>query len=112
PTLPAGTEKVKITPYTGHKVEAYRNVYGPDGKLISSKWESTSDYKVRNKLILVGPQPAVAPELPPVELPPETELPPEAALPADGEAAIPPTPQPEVPAEPIPPQEPPAPPLA
>lgn len=55
PTLPAGTEKVTTTPYTGYKVKSYRNVYGADGKLISSTYEATSDYKVRNKVISKGP---------------------------------------------------------
>ena len=54
-TLPAGTEKVTTTPYTGYKVKSYRNVYDADGKLISSTYEATSDYKVRNKVISRGP---------------------------------------------------------
>ena len=54
-TLPAGTEKVTTTPYTGYKVKSYRNVYDANGKLISSTYESTSDYKVRNKVISRGP---------------------------------------------------------
>lgn len=54
-TLPAGTEKVTTTPYTGYKVKSYRNVYSADGKLISSTYEATSDYKVRNKVISKGP---------------------------------------------------------
>ena len=55
PTLPAGTEKVKTTPYTGYKVETYRNLYDGNGKLISSTFEALSDYKSRNKVILRGP---------------------------------------------------------
>ena len=54
-TLPAGTEKVTTTPYTGYKVKSYRNVYDADGKLISSTYEATSGYKVRNKVISRGP---------------------------------------------------------
>ena len=42
-TLPAGTEKVTTTPYTGYKVKSYRNVYDANGKLISSTYEATSD---------------------------------------------------------------------
>jgi vancomycin resistance protein YoaR len=53
-TLPAGTQQVKVTPYTGYRVVTYRNVYSASGALISSKQEDISDYKVRNKLILVG----------------------------------------------------------
>ena len=55
PTLAPGTEKVKTTPYTGYKYRTYRNVYDADGKLISSTYEATSDYKSRNKVILRGP---------------------------------------------------------
>lgn len=55
PTLPAGTEKVKTTPYTGYKVRTYRNLYDANGKLISSTYEATSDYKVRNKVTARGP---------------------------------------------------------
>ena len=54
-TLPAGTEKATTTPYTGYKVKSYRNVYDANGKLISSTYEATSDYKVRNKVISRGP---------------------------------------------------------
>ena len=49
PTLAPGTEKVKTTPYTGYKYRTYRNVYDANGKLISSTYEATSDYKSRNK---------------------------------------------------------------
>ncbi len=55
PTLPAGTQTVKTTPYTGYKVETYRNLYDGNGKLISSSYEAGSDYKVRNKIIVKGP---------------------------------------------------------
>ena len=55
PTLAPGTEKVKTTPYTGYKYRTYRNVYDANGKLISSTYEATSDYKSRNQVILRGP---------------------------------------------------------
>ena len=55
PTLAPGTEQVKTTPYTGYKYRTYRNVYDADGKLISSTYEATSDYKARNQVILRGP---------------------------------------------------------
>lgn len=54
PTLPEGTEKVKQTPYTGSKYRTYRNVYSGDGKLISSTFEASSNYKARDKIILRG----------------------------------------------------------
>lgn len=72
-TLPAGTEKVTTTPYTGYKVKSYRNVYSADGKLISSTYEATSDYKVRNKVISRGPALPEQPE-PPVTGPAETPV--------------------------------------
>lgn len=82
-TLPAGTEKVTTTPYTGYKVKSYRNVYSADDKLISSTYEATSDYKVRNKVISRGPAlpeqpetpvtgPAETPVEPPIQTPEET----------------------------------------
>lgn len=72
-TLPAGTEAVKVTPYTGYKVETYRNLYDGEGNLISSTFEATSDYKARNKIILKGPAPVVSPL--PGEVPGQTEPP-------------------------------------
>lgn len=52
--LPAGKEEVEQTAYTGRKVKTYRNVYSGSGKLLSSTFEATSDYKARDKIILVG----------------------------------------------------------
>ena len=85
PTLAPGTEKVKTTPYTGYKYRTYRNVYDANGKLISSTYEATSDFKSRNKVILRGP----------------------AVEPADGGAQIPTdTTEPTTPVEPTEPQDP------
>ena len=55
PTLAPGQEKVKTTPYTGYRVKTYRHIYAADGTLLSSGYEATSDYKVRNRVILRGP---------------------------------------------------------
>lgn len=52
--LPLGTEEVKQTPYTGRKIQTYRNVYAGDGTLLSSAAEALSDYKSRDQIILVG----------------------------------------------------------
>ena len=49
-----GTEQQKQSPYTGHNVVSYRNVYKGDGTLISSTKEANSNYKNRNEIILVG----------------------------------------------------------
>lgn len=54
-TLPKGTQKVTVTPYTGKTYKTYRNIYDGNGNLISSKLESTSVYKVRNQVIARNP---------------------------------------------------------
>jgi len=68
-TVAPGTQVVKTEPYTGHKVKTYQTVYAKDGTVLDRHYEATSDYKVRNKVILVAPgelptvtKPAVAPE--------------------------------------------------
>jgi vancomycin resistance protein YoaR len=55
-TLAPGTQTVKTTPYTGYKYKTYRNLYDGNGNLISTTYEDTSDYKSRNKVVLVGPK--------------------------------------------------------
>ena len=90
-TLAPGTEQVKTTPYTGSKWKTYRNIYDANGKLISSNFEASSDYKVRNKVILRGP--AAQPGSGTAEIPtaPSTDTP----------AQENPTPtEPDIPAEP------------
>ena len=54
-TIPAGTTKVDVTPYTGYEVEVYRCVYDKDGNLISRTFENYSKYAKRNKVILFNP---------------------------------------------------------
>jgi len=58
-TIAPGKEEVKTTPYTGYKVETYHTIYDKDGKIIDSHFEATSNYKVRNKVILRSPATAV-----------------------------------------------------
>ena len=65
PTLAPGAEMEKTSPYTGYKVKSYRHVYDKDGNLISSALEDTSNYKVRNKVILRGPSVPAAEEIAP-----------------------------------------------
>lgn len=91
-TLPAGTEKVTTTPYTGYKVKSYRNVYDKNGKLISSTYEATSDYKVRNKVISRGPALPEKPASGTTELPAEPQTP-SAAVPDTPDATVQQTPQ-------------------
>ena len=95
PTLAPGTEQVKTTPYTGSKWKTYRHLYDADGKLISSSYEATSDYKARNKVILKGPATPEVPaggtaEIPSVQPPTQTPQ----------EPVEPPV-EPETPQEPI-----------
>ena len=74
---------VKVTPYTGYKVNSYQTIYDKDGKVIDSHFEASSNYKVRNKVISRGPAlpeqpetpvtgPAETPVEPPIQTPEET----------------------------------------
>ena len=76
-TIAPGKEEVKTTPYTGYKVETYHTIYDKSGNVIDSHYEATSNYKVRNKVILRAPAgTAVAPAVPgtaPVVTPVEPE---------------------------------------
>ena len=91
PTLAPGTEQVKTTPYTGSKWKTYRHLYDANGKLISTTYEDTSDYKARNKVILKGPAKEETTASAPAESVPVTPAAPEAP-------AVPETPE-ETPAE-------------
>ncbi|MCD8384882.1 MAG: VanW family protein [Clostridiales bacterium] len=53
-SLSSGTSKVITTPYTGYKVQTYRELYDGDGNLISSTEEAYSYYKARNRVIARG----------------------------------------------------------
>lgn len=99
PTLAPGTEQVKTTPYTGSKWKTYRHLYDANGKLISSSYEATSDYKARNKVILKGPPKAEIPVSGTAEIPPSVETPQE-PVETPRENPV------ETPAEPETPQEP------
>ena len=99
PTLAPGTEKVKTTPYPGSKWKTYRNLYDANGKLISSTYEDTSDYKARNKVILKGPAKAEVPASGPADIPAPTPEAPD--TPAVPETPVePPTETPTEPEEP------------
>ena len=99
PTLAPGTEKVKTTPYTGSKWKTYRNLYDANGKLISTTYEDTSDYKARNKVILKGPAKAEVPASGPADIPAPTPEAPD--TPAVPETPVePPTETPTEPEEP------------
>ena len=97
-TLAPGTEKVKATPYTGSKWRTYRNLYDAGGKLISSNFEASSDYKARNKVILRGPAvqpgsgsadiPAETPSTTPAETPAQSELTPNPSEEPQGSTTI------------------------
>lgn len=54
-TIPQGTTKVDVTPYTGYEVDVYRCVYDANGNLISRTFENHSKYAKRDKKILYNP---------------------------------------------------------
>lgn len=75
-------------PYTGYYVKTWRNVYSANGTLLSSTFEAVSDYKSRDKIVLVGkaaPAPDPTPEPNPDPAPEPTPDP--APTPDPGEAA-------------------------
>lgn len=49
-----GETKTITTPYTGYKVQTYRELYDGDGNLISSNEEAYSYYKKRDKVVAKG----------------------------------------------------------
>ena len=100
PTMTPGMpEKEKTSPYTGYKVKTYHTIYDAEGKVIDSHYEATSDYKVRNKVILRAPAAVPVPDIPaagtaeiPVvtpETPVEPEVPAEPVVPTVGEGLLP-----------------------
>lgn len=98
----AGTQSVKTTAYTGSKWRTYRHLYDADGKLISSAYEATSDYKARNKVILVAPGELPGAKSDTPAAPAVTPAPtPETPVPTTPEPSVPPaeTPVPDVPAQ-------------
>ena len=119
PTLAPGKRQVKVTPYTGCKVKTYRNVFDGSGNLISSDVEAISDYKHRDRLVLVGPSKeesvetgGTVPTVPGTPVEPNPGVPPAAEepdTPANAPAEIPAQPEtpPQTPAEPSTPEEPP-----
>ena len=96
--LAAGERKVEQTAYTGYKVKTYRNVYSGDGKLISSTFEATSNYKARNRIVLVGKSKTTAPD-PGATIDPGTTVDPAPAPDPGTEEPVPTTPVPEPPEE-------------
>ena len=99
PTIAPGTQSVKTTAYTGSKWRTYHHIYDAEGKLIDSHYEATSDYKARNKVILVAPG-----ELPGAEptVPVVTPIPlPEDPAPVDP-VPVEPAPVNPAPADPVP----------
>ena len=111
PTLAPGARQVKVTPYTGYKVKTYRNVFDGSGALVSSEVEDISDYKSRNRLVLVGPPKAEGEVSTGGTIPgvPGTPVEQDPVMPgADDPANVPATGPAQVPAEPDVPEEPPA----
>ncbi len=95
-SVPAGTTRVSVTPYTGAKTDSYRCVYAADGTLLSRTKEATSTYKKRDKVILYNPADAalydpnyVAPTPAPEATPVPTPAPVPTAPPVSPEFALP-----------------------
>ena len=107
PSLASGQRQVKVTPYTGYRVKTYRNIFDGSGNLISSDVEAISDYKHRDRLVLVGPPKEEVPEtggtLPGIPAAPSEQTP---AAPGNAGPSVPAAGPAEVPAEPEPPAEP------
>lgn len=125
-SVPQGTTKVLVSPYTGRSVEAYKNLYAGDGTLISRTLVSKDYYNKCDQVIGYNPldgapdgsvAPVADPNAQPVDpetgLPVEPETQPGVEQPADpatqqpgegeGQAPVEPAPtQPETPAEPVP----------
>ena len=104
-TIAPGAQSVKTTPYTGCKVKTYHTIYDKDGKVLDRHYEASSDYKVRNKVILVAPGelPGSEPKVPAssgAEIPEDTlPLMPDTPLidPAETPPSTDPAPEPESP---------------
>ena len=94
---PGSPDVVKVSPYTGYKVKTYQTIYDKNGSVIDSHFEATSDYKVRNKVVLQAP--AAAPGSAPADLPADTPAPSDtpAETPQQPEPAPTPDPEPETP---------------
>lgn len=118
-SLAAGQTKELVHAYTGYKYESYRYVYDGDGNLISNRFEASSTYAYRDKVIGVSPadaakyglggaaaDPAPSASVQPSPDPaasteptpstePDPEVPPEETIPISEE------PEPDIPAAPI-----------
>ena len=106
PTMaPGSPDVVKVTPYTGYKVNSYQTIYDKDGKVIDSHFEASSNYKVRNKVILQAP--AAQPGSGTAEIPSSTQdAPVEAPVPTEPTVPAEPAASPDLPVEPEIPAEP------
>ena len=99
---PGSPEVVKVTPYTGYKVNTYQTIYDKDGKVIDSHFEASSSYKVRNKVVVRAP--AAAPGSGTAVIPSDTpDAPADTPAPTEPTAPAEPAVEPDLPVEPEPP---------
>lgn len=104
-TIPRGTTKVDVTPYTGYEVDVYRCVYDASGKRISRTFENHSRYAKRDKVILYNPAdegpwgPAVGPAVTEPPVPPTQEPTPTEPVPTQDPWV---EPTPDLPVDPTP----------
>ena len=96
-TKPADYKEVTQTPYTGYKVQTYKNYYDENGELLRTEKCAFSAYRKRDKIVVVGKA-----EEAPTEAPAETADPTAVTEPVQPTE---PTPA-EQPVEPVQPTEP------
>lgn len=112
-TKPADYREETQTPYTGYRIQTYKNYYDEDGKLLRTEKCDYSSYRKRDKIITVGKpeepveppaeetKPTVTPAEP-VVTPAEPVLPPtEPVQPTEPAQPTTPTIPEEVPAKPV-----------
>ena len=100
-TKDPGFREVTVTPYTGYRVQTFKNYHDKNGELIKTENCAYSSYRKRDKIITVGPEEAPPEETTDVE-PTETVTPVD-PTPAPDPAATPEEPAP-APADPTPPE--------
>ncbi len=53
-SLPSGTSKETVSPYTGYVYEAYQYVYDGSGNLLKTNYLGKSTYKKRDRVVTIG----------------------------------------------------------
>lgn len=53
-SLPSGSQRETVSPYTGYSYEAYQYIYDGSGNLLDTVYLGKSSYKKRDRVITVG----------------------------------------------------------